>query len=199
MKKNKKTILFLGNSKLTVFGFRGEIIEKLIKEGHEVYVSFPNGPFGKGEQISKEYNCHFFQTSISRRGTNPIEDFKLLLTYIKLIKKIKPDIVFVFTVKCDIYGGIACRLLNVPFAPNITGLGKGLTEGKLTKILTIFLYKIGIKKAKCVFFQNNNDKQFFIGNKIKFKKSVVLPGSGVNLKKYKPLPYPNEKTITMEI
>ena len=188
-------ILILGNSKLTVFGFRGELIERLVKEKNEVYVSFPNGPFGEGDEISKEYKCHFIETEISRRGTNPIDDLKLLRNYKKIIKEINPDVVLAFTVKCDIYGGLACRMLKVPFMPNITGLGKGLTEGKLTKIITRFLYKISIKKSKCVFFQNESDKQFFIDNKIKFQKSIVLPGSGVNLEKFKPLEYPNDKKI----
>ncbi len=197
MKKDisKKKVLFLGNSKLTVFGFRGEIIEELIKNGYNVYVSFPNGPFGDGEKISKEYGCKFIETEMSRRGTNPIKDLKLLKKYISIIKDIKPDIVLAFTVKCDIYGGIACRKLKIPFIPNITGLGKGLTEGKLTKFITKILYRISLKDSKCVFFQNDSDKQFFIDNKIKFKKSVVLPGSGVNLEKFKPLKYPSDKVI----
>ena len=67
--------------------------------------------------------------------------------------------------------------------PNITGLGKGLTEGNLTKIITKTLYKFGIKKSKCVFFQNEGDKEFFINNKLFKGKCVLLPGSGVNLKK----------------
>lgn len=191
----QKKILILGNSKLTVFGFRGELIQKLINLGYNVYVSFPNGPFGEGEQISKEYKCHFIETNISRRGTNPIDDLKLLNQYIKIIKKINPSMVLAFTVKCDIYGGLACRFLKVPFMPNITGLGKGLTEGKITKIITKFLYRISIKKSKCVFFQNENDKEFFIKNKIKFQDCVVLPGSGVNLDKFKILSYPNSKKI----
>lgn len=192
---SNKKILILGNSKLTVFGFRGELIEKLIEKKYDVYVSFPNGPFGDGNKISKEYGCHFIRTDISRRGTNPFDDLMLLKNYIKIVKKIKPFIVLAYTVKCDIYGGIACRLLKVPFIPNITGLGKGLTEGKITKKITKFLYKISLKKSKCVFFQNESDKQFFIDNHIKFNKSVVVPGSGVNLEKFKVLDYPDDTKI----
>lgn len=193
--KNCKKILFLGNSKLTVFGFRGEIIQRLVKDGHDVYVSFPNGPFGEGKEISKEYHCHFIETDINRRGTNPLKDLKLLRFYKKIMKEIKPDIVFAFTVKCDIYGGLACRQLKIPFVPNITGLGKGLTEGRITKIITKYLYKISIKDSLCVFFQNDGDKDFFVNHKIKFQKSIVLPGSGVNLTKFQPLPYPKDDVV----
>lgn len=158
----RKRILFLGNSKLTVFGFRGEMIEEMVKKGYEVYVSFPNGPFGEGNAIANEYKCNFVEVSINRRGTNPIKDLLLIKDYIEILKKIKPDIVFAFTVKCDIYGGLACRKLKIPFVPNITGLGKGLTEGKITKIITKFLYKKSIVKSKCVFFQNEGDYNFLL-------------------------------------
>lgn len=193
--KNKKRILLLGNSKLTVFGFRGELIEELIDKDYSVYTAFPNGPFGDGKTIADEYGCDFIETEIDRRGKNPFGDLKLLIHYIKMIKKIKPVAVLAYTVKCDIYGGIACRLLKIPFFPNITGLGKGLTDGKITKIITSRLYKMSIKKSKCVFFQNESDRNFFIKNKINFTNSVVLPGSGVNLHKFKPLPYPDDDKI----
>ena len=190
MKEENKKILILGNSHLTVFGFRGELIEQLVKEGYNVTVAFPNGPFGNGENTAKKYKCNFVEIEINRRGTNPFQDFNLIRKYIKLIKNIKPAVVLAYTVKCDIYGGIACRLLKIPFIPNITGLGKGLVEGNLTKKITIKLYKSAIKKSACVFFQNEQDKQFFIDNKIKFSKGIILPGSGVNLEKFKPLKYP---------
>ena len=102
MEKKNKKILILGNSHLVVFGFRGELIEKLISEGYDVTVAFPNGPFGEGEKTSKEYGCKFVEMPMNRRGKNPIEEIRLLNRYIKLIKSINPAIVLAYTVKCDI-------------------------------------------------------------------------------------------------
>lgn len=191
----KKKVLLLGNSHLVIFGFRGEIIERLIKEGYEVIVSFPNGPFGEGEKTSKQYGCKFIETPINRRGKNPLQELALIYKYNQIIKEISPDIVLAYTVKCDIYGGIICSKLNIPFIPNITGLGKGLADGGLTKTIAIALYKRAVKNAKCVFFQNEQDEQFFSENNIAFSKSFILPGSGVNLEKFKPLPYPTNKKV----
>ncbi len=192
MKRENNRVLILGNSHLTVFGFRGELIQELKKNNYDVTVAFPNGPFGEGENTAKEYDCNFIEVDMNRRGTNPFQDMILIKKYIRLIKEIKPTVVLAYTVKCDIYAGIACRLLNVPFIPNITGLGKGLTEGKITKEITKALYKIAIKKSVCVFFQNEYDKQFFVNNKIEFTNGIILPGSGVNLEKFKALKYPRE-------
>lgn len=195
MNDKKKKVLILGNSHLVVFGFRGELIERLILEGYEVVVSFPNGPFGDGKKTSEMYGCSFEEIAINRRGKNPFEEIKLIGQYYRLIKKQKPDIVLAYTVKCDVYGGIVCRLLRIPFIPNITGLGKGLAEKGIVQRFTIFLYKVATKKANCVFFQNEQDRQFFVDNKIKYKKSILLPGSGVNLDRFVPLPYPTGNRI----
>ena len=189
---NKKRILILGNSHLVVFKFRGELINKLVDEGHDVWTCFPNGPFGEGMESAKKYGCHFIENHIDRRGTNPLKDIFLMKEYLTIIKKIKPDVVLAYTVKPDVYGGIICRFLKIPFLPNITGLGKALDENGIVRKFTILLYRIAVKKAQCVFFQNSSDKDFFDKNRIIYPKGIVLPGSGVNLKKFQPLPYPKE-------
>ena len=192
----KKKVLILGNSRLVVFGFRGELIEELVKRGYDVWTCFPNGPFGEGEKTAEEYGCHFIENNIDRRGKNIFKDLSLMKDYRRIIKAVSPNIVLAYTVKPDVYGGIQCGKLNVPFIPNITGLGKGLAEGGFVQKLTVSLYKKAVKKAKCVFFQNESDKQFFYTHKLKYQKGIVLSGSGVNLQKYVPLDYPDEnKTV----
>lgn len=111
----KKNILILGNSHLVVFNFRGELIERLVAEGNKVTVCFPNGPFGEGEKTAKEYGCYFIENKMDRRGTNPVKDLLIIKEYCSVIKKIKPDVVLAYTVKPDVYGGIACRIMGVLF------------------------------------------------------------------------------------
>lgn len=191
----KGKILILGNCHLTVFGFRGELIQELVSQGYEVVVAFPNGPLssGTGEETSKEYGCRFIETPINRRGTNPLQELRLLAQYDSIIKKERPDIVLGYTVKCDIYGGLVCRITRTPFLANITGLGSGLDKGGLISMMVIKLYKAALGKAECIFFQNERDKAYFEKENIKGKNSVLLPGSGVNLEKYQTYPYPESK------
>lgn len=195
MKNAKKKILMLGNSHLVIFGFRGELITRLIQEGYEVVVSFPNGPFGEGEKTSKQYGCKFVEIPINRRGKNPIQELLLIKRYRDLVKQEKPDVVLAYTVKCDTYGGLACAMTKTPFIANITGIGKGLSEEGKLKSLVIRLYRAALKKAECVYFQNDQDEKFFIDNKICFHRSKMLPGSGVNLEKYIPLSYPKDDKV----
>ena len=193
MGSNKK-VLILGNSHLVVFKFRGELIERLVSDGYTVSVCFPNGPFGEGEATAKQYGCEFIENHMERRGTNPVKDFSIISEYFKIVRKVKPNVVLAYTVKPDVYGGIVCRLLNIPFIPNITGLGKGLDEEGLVQKITISLYKAAVKKAYCVFFQNESDKSFFESHNIKYQKGMILPGSGVNLDKFQVLPYPKKES-----
>lgn len=130
---------------------------------------------------------------MERRGTNPIKDLELIKNYYCIIKQVNPDVVLAYTVKPDVYGGIVCAITKTPFIPNITGLGKGLDEKGIVQKLTIELYKKAVKKAKCVFFQNDSDRAFFDSNHIVYPKGITLPGSGVNLKKFVPLPYPGKE------
>ena len=191
----KKKVLVLGNSHLVVFGFRGELIKRLLVDGYNVVVSFPNGPFGEGEETSREYGCKFVEVNIERRNTNPFSDMKLIKDYVRLIKSEKPDVVLAYTVKCDVYGGLACKKTDTVFIPNITGIGKGLAEGGMLEKILVHLYKRALKKAHIVYFQNQSDEQFFIDKKIKMNRHKVLPGSGVNLDKYVPLEYPIDDKV----
>lgn len=195
MNTMKKKILILGNSALVVYKFRKEIVQKLIQEGYEVWTAFPNGPFGEGKKLSKQYGCKFVEVPINRRGKNPFQDLVLLHCYYKMIRKINPDCVLAYTVKCDIYGGIACRWARIPFIPNITGLGTGLANGGTVALITRLLYRYAIEKSSCVFFQNSEDKRYFDKYKIKYRKGIILPGSGVNLKDFTPLPYPDDRIV----
>lgn len=119
--------------------------------------------------------------SFNRRGTNPLSELKLLRTYINLIRKYSPKAVLTYTIKPNIYGGIACRLTKTPQIANVTGLGDALENEGWLKRLTIMLYRFGLAKAKMVFFQNSNNRNYCIRHSIADESSILLPGSGVNL------------------
>lgn len=182
-------ILVLANFGMGLYNFRKELLEELVNQDVEVYISLPKDDYvPKLEKIG----CKFVHTDIDRRGTNPLKDLKLLSQYIKTIKEIKPDIVLTYTIKPNVYGGLACRILNVPYLTNITGLGTSIENGGLIQKLTFFLYKEGLKKSSCVFFQNQKNHQIFADNEIISGKSRVIPGSGVNLVEHNLEPYPTE-------
>ncbi|MHC1684881.1 MAG: glycosyltransferase family 4 protein [Clostridiaceae bacterium] len=183
-------ILILANNDVGLYKFRIELIEELLNQGNDVYISLPNGEF---IQPLIDINCKFVNTDVDRRGINPITDFKLVVGYLKIIKKVKPNMVITYTIKPNIYGGIVSRIMKVQYSINITGLGTAFQNDGILKKIIIFLYKLSCKKAKVVFFENEENQRIFIDNKIvKEENTCKLNGAGVNLKVYKFCNYPED-------
>ena len=182
-------VLILANKSTGLYKFRGELLEALIAKEHEVFISVPKGDFIEEMQ---QMGCHFIETEISRHGTNPLTDLALTKKYCAIIKSVKPDIVFTYTIKPNVYGGIACQLCKVPYVANVTGLGTAVEKGGILQKITLALYRTGLRKAKRVFFQNQANQVFMLHHKVVTSTYSLLPGSGVNLERFTPLPYPDE-------
>ena len=136
--------------------------------------------------------CKFIDTPINRRNTNPVEDLKVFFKYMKVLEEIKPEIVLTYTVKPNVYGGLACRMKKIPYICNVTGLGSGYLNGGIVQKVVQILSKLAFKKANKVFFQNTSDKDLLVNQNIVDSNYDLLPGSGVNLETYRVLPYPPE-------
>ena len=185
-------ITFIGNSDVSICNYRHELITKLLEEGHEVSIISPYGPM-YDELIAE--GCKLYKTELDRHGTNPVKDLKLIRQYKKILKEISPDYVFTYTIKPNIYGAIACRSLGIPCVANITGLGTAVENGGLIQKITVMLYRYAFKKIQTVFFQNEENMQFFIDRKLYTDKHKLLPGSGVNLTRFTPYEYPSDETV----
>ena len=98
------------------------------------------------------------------------------------IKQENPDFVITYTINPNIYGGIACKKMKVPYAQNITGLGLAFQKKGILQKLVSRLYKSGTKNAKVVFFENSENRDFFVKNgMVREEQTCLLNGSGVNL------------------
>ena len=184
-------VLFLVNHDVVIYNFRLELVERLLAEGHQVVIS---SPYGERIDDLVALGCEFRPITLSRHGMNPVQEMKLLWDYLKLIKKEKPDVVFTYTIKPNIYGGIACALRKVPYVVNITGLGTAVENSGLVQKITVMLYRLALARVQRVFFQNEENRQFFVDRKLAMGKHGMLPGSGVNLQRFSPLEYPGEET-----
>lgn len=183
----------MANNDVGLYKFRRELLVELMKKGHEIVISLPYG-----EMVDDLINdgCEFADTLVDRRGLNPIKDIKLFFSYLKLIKKTNPGLVITYTIKPNVYGGIASRLLKKNYVLNITGLGTAFeNEGALRKFV-VSLYKIACKKAKNVFFENEENKNVFVDERIVIdSQACTLKGAGVNLEEYQLSEYPKGDKI----
>jgi glycosyltransferase involved in cell wall biosynthesis len=181
---NKKILISI-NTSWNIINFRVGLLQALQKEGYKIIVLAPKDSYS---ELFKDYHFEYHDIVMNNKGTNPIEDLKLTISYYKILKKIKPDLMLNYTIKPNIYGTIAANLLNIPTINNIAGLGTlFVNENFITKIAK-YLYKYSQDKASKVFFQNNEDFELFTSSGLVYiNKSDVLPGSGVNTEIFKPI------------
>ena len=175
----QKKILVLTNNIGGLYSFRKEVICELIARGYRVMISCP-----KEEGVKMDYfvnlGVDFHFVSVDRRGKNPLSDMSLFMKYCKLLHAFAPECVLTYTIKPNIYGGVAARWYGVPQLANITGLGDAIENPGLLSRITIALYRFGLRKTKTVFYQNTSIESFCANHKIgHFGR--LLPGSGVNL------------------
>ena len=190
MGERKKRILILANSSSGLLEFRGELIKALSEQGYEVSASLPE--LEEKERLEK-LGCRVIHTLFARKGMNPFKDYGLLRTYKRLVKENRPAVVLTYTIKPNIYGGMACAALKVPCFANITGLGSALENPGLLGKLAAFLYRMGLKKDAVVFVQNPSNREFVLNRRLAKEEQVrLLPGSGVNLEHFALLPFPSD-------
>ena len=185
--------MVLTNSIGGLHSFRKEVMKAIVDAGFKVYISAPE------EVSTSDYfrgiGCEVIITPFARRGVNPLADFKLMLAYRELIKQLKPIAVLTYTIKPNVYGGMAARLCRAPQLANVTGLGDAVENGGWMQKLTIVLYKLGLGKAHKIFFQNSGNRSYCIQTGIADNRSILLPGSGVNLQHHVFQEYPEDKGI----
>lgn len=184
-------IFIATNHSYMLYRFRKELIEELLKT-NSVTVSMP---FVGHEKDFMDMGCKCIETNIDRRGINPKTDLKLVLTYLKQIKKEKPDKIITYSIKPNIYCALIASLKKIPYFVNVQGLGTAFQNKKLAALATA-MYRIATRKAETVFFENTANADIFIDRKIiKKDKITVLNGAGVNLDTFRYVEYPDATTV----
>ena len=128
--------MILTNHSYMLYRFRKELIEELMKN-YDVVLSMPF--VGHHEDfINMGLRC--IETKMERRRVNPIHDFSLMKFYKKILQEENPDLVITYSIKPNVYGGLMCEKLNIPFYANVQGLGTAFQKPGLAQFATV-LYK----------------------------------------------------------
>lgn len=177
-------ILIATNHSYMFYRFRKELVEALMQE-HEVILSTP---FVGHEDDLQAMGLRCIETDIDRRSINPFKDMKLLKTYRQMLDELQPDMVVTYSIKPNIYMGTACKAKGIPYVANVQGLGTAFEKPVLSSVVSV-MYRSALRKAKTVFFENEENAQFFLNKKIISHRQVsVLPGAGINLDEYPCVP-----------
>lgn len=181
-----KKIAIVSNTSWSLYNFRLKLAKELRNNGFEVVLIAPKDEYSK--KLEDEFKYH--DIWMNNKGTNPKEDIKTTINFYQLYKKISPDVVLQYTIKPNIYGTIAANLLGIKSINNIAGLGTLFIKQNFVTKIAKFLYKYSQSKANKIFFQNNDDYEMFIKDKLVDKKKCdILPGSGVDTQRFTPSNY----------
>ncbi len=175
------------NTTWNIYNFRMGLLDALRNEGHEIHAISPTDEY-VGHLKNAGIGHHHI--NISAHGSNPVKDFGLLIQLMNLYSRIKPDVILHYTIKPNIYGSMAAALLQIPVINNVSGLGSAFQRKTVTYFMVKFLYKLAFINAEKIFFQNNEDREFFHSMKlVSLDRTDLLPGSGINLKRFEAVPY----------
>jgi len=181
-------IILTGNTCFKIANFREGLLHELLSRGHEVQVL---APFDTYCAKLKTMGCHVFDLSMDRNGTSILTEATMFADILRFFWHSRPHIVFSYTIKNNIYAGISCRLLGIPFVPNVTGLGPAFNKTGFLNRTVRGLYRLAFSRARTVFFQNRNDRAVFLqAGLVEAVRTQLLPGSGVNLKHFAAHPMP---------
>lgn len=189
MKDFSRKIVLISNSFGSLYNFRYELICALLKEYQvTLFTPMEDADYKKYDGL-KEKGCRLVETPFHRRGTNPLSEIALYRRYLRLLKAVKPSLVLTYTIKPNVYAGMACQKLKIPYMSNVTGLGTAFQKKGPLQWAAVRLYRMGLKKAVRVFLQNQNSRDVLAEKKALHGNDVLIAGSGINLGKFACLPY----------
>jgi glycosyltransferase involved in cell wall biosynthesis len=179
--------------------FRGELLRSMVAHGHEVLALAPEDDAGVRATLAA-MGVGFATIPLRRTGMNPLRDALTVVSLTRTFRAFGVDAVLVYAAKPVIYGSIAARLAGVPLrAAMITGVGSALGGGsrlrrRALSSLLRGLYRIALGQAHVVFFQNPDDERLFrfFGLVRDRSRVVQIRGSGIDLVRFSPQPFPPE-------
>lgn len=176
-------LIFIGNTAWSMYNFRRPVFEHFLKQGCEVVVASSSDAVY--ENLLQLMGCRFRSVDMESKGKNPMKDFKTMWQIRCILREERPDICFFYTIKPNVYGGIAATLTGIPFVPVTTGLGYVFLVDNIVSKIAKFLYKMAFRKAVQVWFLNQDDVDAFKQARlVPDDKISVLRGEGIDVGRF---------------
>nr|WP_082420786.1 glycosyltransferase family 4 protein [Hoylesella saccharolytica] len=178
-------ILFCNNLLSGMLLFRRDIIQHFKEQGKAIVLVVIKSEADE-KYLEELIGIKVYTIDVSRTSTNPLNDLRFFSSFWKILGKEKPDYVFNYTIKPNIYGAIACRLRGIPCTDMMAGLGYTFTNNNLSSKIARTLYRIGLACAQHLFLLNEENVQAVKKLKLCNDKKIIWlkGGEGVNLNHY---------------
>jgi glycosyltransferase involved in cell wall biosynthesis len=183
--KTRQKIALVANTSWSIYNFRLGLITHLQKLEYQVLVIAPEDDFSR---YLIEKGCDFVPIKLESYGQNLLHDIGIVLQLRHIYRQHRPNLIFHYTIKPNIYGTIAASLCRIPTIAVTTGLGLLSTSANtFVHKISLLLYRLAGRFTHEMWFLNEPNRQFFIKkNIIKPAKAHLLPGEGVDTEWFKP-------------
>lgn len=185
MESNSIKILFCDNTLWGLINFRIDVISYFVDRGFDVVLVAPEKEDAQ-MRISLPEKIRYIPIEMGRTTTNPLNDVRYFFRLLKIFKKEKPDFVFNYTIKPNIYGTIAAKICKSYTVAMMAGLGYTFENDTFKTKIARMLYKIGLMFTDNLFLLNESNVATVIQNKICDKRKIILldGGEGVDLNRF---------------
>ncbi len=181
-----RNILIIANCAWNIWNFRGSLLEQLTAEGCNLICAAPAD--GYERFLIALPGVRFIPLHrLSRKSLSLPSNWHTLIELCRLLRQEKPDLVMLYTIKPNIFGGMAARLTGTPVIATVEGLGYTATAPALLRRLIFFLYQLAFRFVHKVVFLNHDDWAAFLYNRVvPPSKTLVIKGIGVDTNYFSP-------------
>lgn len=179
-------ILFCDNNLKSFLNFRGFVVNHFLAKGWDACVVVPESTCSPDVLNRCPDRLRVIPTDVNQNSSNPLSDLRYAANLYRYLKDFKPDIVFTYTIKPNIYCSLAAKLLNIPVVAMVAGLGYVFSGNNLKLKLARRLYKLGLKASNKVIVLNQTNAQILQSNGFAASKKLILfeGGEGVDLEQF---------------
>lgn len=190
-------LLLISNDVRYVVMFRTPLIRRAQAAGYIVHVVAPTGDAEDRDELAAS-GVQVHDWDLRKTGRNPFAELGGIAQLWRLIRALRPQIVFGYTIKPVIYGMLLARLARTPRrVALVTGLGYAFLPGRgagrmLTKLVARLGYRFALRSAHVAIFQNADDLALFRRQGLLGRTAAgLVNGSGVDLADFHQAPPPS--------
>jgi glycosyltransferase involved in cell wall biosynthesis len=179
----------VANTAWYLVNFRLNLMRALQSAGHEVVAIAP--PDDVQARRLRAAGVTFVPVPISGSGTHPLRELQSVRGLRQAFRAHGVQAVLSYTPKGNLYSALAALRLNLPFVPNVSGLGRSFIRKNWVTVVVKLLYRLTLGRAHKAFFQNLDDMAIFVqAGLVPSERCQRLPGSGVDLSRFAVAPWP---------
>lgn len=181
-------VLISANAGWNIVNFRSGLVRALITDGHVVIAAIPDDD---AVAAVRALGAQTIVLPVARGSISVIADLMLVMRFAAIMRIERPDVLLSWTIKPNVYGAFAAALFGIPVIANISGLGTAFIESNWLTVIVRGLYRIGLRRAATIFFQNADDRALFVDTGlVRVARTALLPGSGIDTAAFDSAIYP---------